>query len=70
MVAESDGALRELADLGFEHGQLALTYSSVTDRLKSLEAEIAELQRKIDQARTAESATQSAAISCAVSRRR
>jgi len=57
LVAESDAARRELADLGFEHGQLALTYGSVTDRLKSLEAEIGELQHKIDAARAAESAT-------------
>ena len=57
LVAESDGARRELADLGFERGQVAMVFGNVTDRLKALEAEIAELQHKIDAARVAESAT-------------
>ncbi|MGP8260167.1 MAG: chromosome segregation protein SMC [Acidobacteriaceae bacterium] len=57
LVAESDGARRELADLGFERGQVATVYGNVTERLKALEAEIAELQHKIDAARAAESAT-------------
>jgi len=56
LVTESDGARRELADLGFEHGQLALTYGNVTDRLKALEAEIAALQSNIDATRAAEAA--------------
>jgi chromosome segregation protein len=56
LVAESDGARRELAELGLERGQVAATYGKVTERLKALEAEIAELQRNIDTARSAESA--------------
>ena len=55
LIAESDAARRELDDLGFERGQLTLTYGNVTDRLKALEAEIAGLQRTIDATRTAES---------------
>jgi chromosome segregation protein len=55
LVAESDGARRELAELGFERGQVAATFGNVTERLKSLEAEIAQLQRRIDEARAAES---------------
>jgi chromosome segregation protein len=57
LVAESDGARRELAELGFERGQVAATFGNVTERLKALEAEIAQLQRRIDAAREAESAT-------------
>ena len=55
LVAESDGARRELAELGFERGQVAASFGNVTERLKSLEAEIAGLQRRIDEARAAES---------------
>ncbi|MGA2897858.1 MAG: chromosome segregation protein SMC [Acidobacteriaceae bacterium] len=55
LVAESDGARRELAELGFERGQVAATFGNVTERLKSLEAEISQLQRSIDEARAAES---------------
>ncbi len=55
LVAESDGARRELAELGFERGQVAATFGNVTECLKSLEAEIAGLQRRIDEARAAES---------------
>jgi chromosome segregation protein len=56
LVAESDGARRELAELGFERGQVAMIFGNVTERLKALEAEIAGLQRRIDVAREAESA--------------
>jgi chromosome segregation protein len=56
LVSESDGARRELAELGFERGQVAATFGNVTERLKALETEIAELQRRIDTARAAESA--------------
>jgi chromosome segregation protein len=55
LVAESTGARRELAELGFERTQVAATFGNVTERLKSLEAEIAQLQRSIDAARAAES---------------
>jgi chromosome segregation protein len=57
LVAESDGARRELAEMGFERGQLSMTYGNVTERLKALEAEIADLQHKIDEARATESTT-------------
>jgi len=56
LVAESDGARRELAELGFERGQVATAFGNVIERLKALEAEIAQLQRRIDAAREAESA--------------
>ncbi|MGD0904787.1 MAG: chromosome segregation protein SMC, partial [Terracidiphilus sp.] len=56
LVAESDGARRELAELGFERSQVATAFGNVTERLKALEAEIANLQRSIDAAREAESA--------------
>ena len=56
LVAESDGARRELAGLGFERNQVATAFGNVTERLKALEAEIAGLQRSIDAAREAESA--------------
>jgi chromosome segregation protein len=55
LVAESDGARRELAELGFERTQVAATFGNVTERLKALETEIAHLQRSIDTAREAES---------------
>jgi len=57
LVAESDDARRELGELGIQRGQVALNFSNVTERLKSLEAEIAELRRRIDNARTSEQAT-------------
>ena len=57
LVSESDGARRELAELGLQRGQVALTFGDVTERLKALEAEIAELRLKIDAARAEESAT-------------
>ena len=56
LVSESASARRELDELGFERGQVALNFGAVTDRLKTLEAEIAELQGKIDGARAAEQA--------------
>jgi chromosome segregation protein len=55
LVAESDGARRELAELGFERTQVATAFGNVTERLKTLETEIAHLQRSIDAARAAES---------------
>ena len=54
LVAESDGARRELAELGVQRGQVAITFGDVTERLKSLEVEIAELRLKIDVARERE----------------
>jgi chromosome segregation protein len=48
LVQESDTARRELAELGIQRGQVAMTFGDVTERLKALEAEIAELRLKID----------------------
>ena len=57
LVSESDVAQRDLAELGVQRGQLAMTFGDVTERLKGLETEIAELRRKIDGAREQEAAT-------------
>ncbi len=57
LVAESDGARRELGELGIQRGQVAMNFGSATERLKALEAEIAELRRKIDAARASEQTT-------------
>jgi chromosome segregation protein len=57
LVAESDAARRELGELGIQRGQVALNFGNVTERLKSLEAEIAELRRRIDTARANEQTT-------------
>ncbi len=56
LVSESDIARRELAELGVQRGQVAMTFGDVTERLKSLEMEIAELRLKIDGAREQEAA--------------
>ena len=57
LVQEQDTARRELAELGVQRGQVAMTFGDVTERLKVLEAEIAELRLKIDGAREREVAT-------------
>ena len=57
LVAESDGAKVELAELGVQRGQVALTFGDVTERLKGLEVGIAELRLKIDAAKAEESET-------------
>ncbi|MGA1981298.1 MAG: chromosome segregation protein SMC [Acidobacteriaceae bacterium] len=54
LVQEQDTARRELAELGVQRGQVAMTFGDVTERLKALEAEIAELRLKIDDARERE----------------
>jgi chromosome segregation protein len=54
LVQEQEMARRELADLGAQRGQLAMSFGDVTERLKALEAEIAELRLKIDGARERE----------------
>ncbi len=54
LVQESDVARRELAELGIQRGQAALTFGDVTERLKTLETEIGELRLKIDNARERE----------------
>jgi chromosome segregation protein len=55
LVSESDIAKQELESLGLQHGQAALSFESVTERLKRLEAEIAELRLQIEAARAEES---------------
>jgi chromosome segregation protein len=57
LVSESDAARRELAELGLQRGQVAITFGDVTERLKSIEVEIGELQQRIRAAREQEAAT-------------
>ena len=57
LVSESDIARRELAELGIQRGQVALTFGDVTERLKTLETEISEFRLKIGAAREQEVAT-------------
>ncbi|MDP9051406.1 MAG: chromosome segregation protein SMC [Acidobacteriota bacterium] len=57
LVQESDTARHDLAELGIQRGQVAMTFGDVTERLKSLELEIAELRLKIDGAREQEAST-------------
>jgi chromosome segregation protein len=55
LVSESDIAKQELETLGLQRGQVALSFESVTERLKRLEAEIAELRLQIEANRAEES---------------
>jgi len=55
LVSESDIAKQELETLGLQRGQVALSFESVTERLKRLEAEIAELRLQIESNRAEES---------------
>ena len=55
LVSESDIAKQELETLGLQRGQVALSFESVTERLKRLEAEIAELRLQIEASRAEES---------------
>jgi chromosome segregation protein len=55
LVSESDIAKQELETLGLQRGQVALSFETVTERLKRLEAEIAELRLQIEAARAEES---------------
>ncbi len=57
LASESDGARRELEELGVQRGQVALTFGDVTERLKALETEIAGLRQRIESVRTEEAAT-------------
>src|ERR1039458_1465512 len=57
LMSESEAARRELAELGAQRGQVAITFGDVTARLKGLETEIAELQLGIGAAREQEAAT-------------
>jgi chromosome segregation protein len=55
LLSESEIAKQELATLGLQRGQVKLSFESVTERLKRLEAEIAELRLQIDAHRNEES---------------
>jgi chromosome segregation protein len=55
LVSESGIAKQELETLGLQRGQVALSFESVTERLKRLEAEIAELRQQIEDGRSEES---------------
>ena len=55
LVSESDIARQELETLGLQRGQVALSFESVTERLKRLESEIAELRLQVEISRTEES---------------
>ena len=51
LAAESDTARHELEQLGHQRGQAKITFESVTDRLKRLEAEIVEYRGQLEQRR-------------------
>jgi chromosome segregation protein len=55
LVSESEMARQELETLGVQRGQVALSFESVTERLKRLEAEISELRLQIEATRAEES---------------
>jgi chromosome segregation protein len=54
LLSESDIARQELETLGKQRGQVALSFESVTERLRRLEAEIAELRLQIEVSRAEE----------------
>ena len=55
LLSESDIARQELETLGLQRGQVALSFESVTARLKRLEVEIADLRLQIEARRAEES---------------
>ena len=55
LLSESDIARQELETLGLQRGQVKMSFESVTERLKRLEAEIAELRLQIESCRSEES---------------
>jgi chromosome segregation protein len=54
LLSESDIARQELETLGLQRGQVKMSFESVTERLKRLEAEIAELRLQIEASRSEE----------------
>ena len=54
LLSESEVARQELESLGLQRGQVKLSFESVTERLKRLEAEIAELRLQIQARRNEE----------------
>ncbi len=57
LLTESEQARRELEALGHQRGQVSLSFESVTDRLKRLETEIAQLRFDLDTKRREEMET-------------
>jgi chromosome segregation protein len=57
LIAESATAREELQTLGMQRGQMKMSHESVSERLKRLELEIAELRLAIEASRTEESQT-------------
>src|SRR5437764_1938351 len=55
LLSESDIAKQELETLGLQRGQVKLSFESVTERLKRLESEIAELRLQLEASRAEES---------------
>ena len=55
LLSESEIARQELATLGLQRGQVKLSFESVTERLKRLESEIADLRTQIEAHRAEES---------------
>ena len=55
LASESDIARQELETLGLQRGQVKLSFESVTERLKRLETEIAELRSQVEARRGEES---------------
>jgi chromosome segregation protein len=54
LLSESEIARQELATLGLQRGQVKLSFESVTERLKRLETEIADLRLQIEAHRAEE----------------
>ncbi len=54
LLSESDIARQELEALGLQRGQVKMSFESVTERLKRLEAEIADLRLEIESCRQQE----------------
>jgi chromosome segregation protein len=54
LLSETEIAKQELTQLGLERGQVRISFESVTERLKRLEAEIAALRLEIEAGRNAE----------------
>ncbi len=57
LITESETARHELEALGQQRGQVSLSFESVTDRLKRLEAEIAQLRLDLEARRREEMET-------------
>ena len=54
LLSESEIAKQELETLGLQRGQVKMSFESVTERLKRLEAEIADLRSEVEACRSEE----------------